>query len=804
MGEVYRARDEVLERDVAVKVLPRELAADEQARARLLREARLASALEHPGVCPVFDAGEHAGRVFVVMPLIAGRPLEDMIVPGGMSPAAVASIGTQVADALAYAHAHGVVHRDLKPANVVVAPDGRTRIVDFGVARRFDAPEGARGSTRLTETGVLVGTLDYLPPEALHGHRVDAKGDLWALGVMLHRLLTGQPPFPGTTGFELSAAILNEPPAPLPATVPGPMRQVVGRCLEKDPSQRPTSAAEVRDALATFMPAGRHGNVLGVPRVPALAMVVLAVVIVGALAVFATRRWGRAEVDANTIRSIAVLPLANLSSDTSQEYFADGMTEELIQALSRVSALSVISRTSVLGYKGTRKTPRDIGRELGVNGLIEGTVRRGSDRVSVAVSLVAASSGRTLWSQDYERPMTDVLALQNDVAQQVVQEIAITLRPEEHARLAQRTTVNPEAYETYLRAQNAGEQLTEEDLHASLDLYRHALSLDSTFAPAFAGLATTYYLASNWFWAPDTAMNFARDNAMHALRLDPGLADAHSVLAIVMAHYDWSFGPAEREFRTALSLDASSSRAAEWYGYFLVEMGRFNESRGYLDRAVRLDPLNGSARFFSAWPFFYAERYDSASARLADLLKGSPNFWAAHGLLGETLEMQGDLAGALVELEKARVEGNPWIRCAIARVYARQGRLVNCRRELASLDSLSRTTYVTPYGLASVYMALGDKDRAFQLLDLGIRQRSEDVVLLGVDPRMKSLRSDPRFAGILRRVGLPDAVTRHTVAALSPTSAPQTRTQPPDRARRGSAHATPSPPSAVGAAAGIP
>jgi tetratricopeptide (TPR) repeat protein len=302
-------------------------------------------------------------------------------------------------------------------------------------------------------------------------------------------------------------------------------------------------------------------------------------------------------------------------------------------------------------------------------------------------------------------------------------------------------------------------------------------------------------------------MPTARRDALRALALDPNLAEGHSVLGMVSAHYDWAFERAEHEYRTALALDPSLARAHEWYGYFLIEMGRFGEAQSELDRAVRLDPLDESARFYSSWPQFYAGHYDSAKSRLGDLLRGSPEHWGAHGLLGETLEMQGDLPGALIELEKARADGNPWIRCAIARVLAKQGRVAECRHELAELDSVSRTTYVTPYGLATVQMALGNFDRAFELLDRGLRQRSEDLVLMGVDPRIEPLRSDPRFAGMLRRVGFPDALARGhraVAAAVSPTSAPRTRTLHPDRARRGSAPAAPPPPTGVRAVAGSP
>jgi tetratricopeptide (TPR) repeat protein len=374
--------------------------------------------------------------------------------------------------------------------------------------------------------------------------------------------------------------------------------------------------------------------------------------------------------------------------------------------------------------------------------------------------------------------MTDVLALQNDVAQEVVKEIAVTLRPEEHARLVQRQPVNPEAYETYLRARTTWEGLSNADMRASVDLFTRAIALDTTFAPAYAGRGTCYYSLSNWYWPPDIAMPMARRDAIRALDLDPNLAEGHSVLGMVSAHYDWAFERAEREYRTALSLDPSLSRAHEWYGYFLIEMGRFGEAQNELDRAVRLDPLDDSARFYSSWPQFYAGHYDSVRSRLGDMLRGSPEHWGAHGLLGETLEMEGDLPGALVELEKARADGNPWIRCALARVLAKQGRIAECRRELAALDSVSKTTYVTPYGLATVQMALGDFDRAFELLDRGLRQRSEDLILLGVDPRVKPLRSDPRFAAMLRRVGLPEtAGSAHTAAVLTPPGAPRTRTR---------------------------
>jgi Tfp pilus assembly protein PilF len=396
--------------------------------------------------------------------------------------------------------------------------------------------------------------------------------------------------------------------------------------------------------------------------------------------------------------------------------------------------------------------------------------------------------------------MTDVLALQNDVAQEVVKEIAVTLTPGEQGRLARRSTVNPQAYDAYLRGLEESSRLTADAQRAALGYFDEALRIDPNFAPAHAARGLRCYGMSNWFWALDSAIPLARAEASRALALDPTLAEAHALLACVHAQYDWDFERGEREFRVATSLNPNSAQAHQWYGYFLIELARFQEAQAELDRALRIDPLGNDSEWFACWPSFYQQRFDSTTTRLRRPLDRDPNNWPAHGLLGETLEMEGDLRGALVELEKARADGNPWIQCAIARVHAKQGRREEALRELATLDSLSlRRVYVTPYGPASVYAALGDRDRAFAELERAHRERSEDMLLLAVDPRMVSLRNDPRFAAMIRRLGLPGIRpgSQAISAAISASSAPRTRTPRLDRAASGSARAARSPPSGV-------
>ncbi len=480
MGEVYRAHDEQLDRDVAIKVLPAERFRDASARARLLREARTASQLNHPNICTIHEVGEAEGQAYIAMELVEGQPLSARLTSGALPAEDVLRVGLQLADAVGHAHERDVVHRDLKSANVILTPEGRAKVLDFGLAKRLSGDElddVTRSQASLTQAGALVGTLAYMPPEQLRGQPADARSDVWALGVVLYEMATGMRPFQGQTGFELSSAILNQRPAPLPGNVPLELRAVIERCLEKEPARRYQRGGEARAALEAIQ-SGSAAMPWLVLRyqlrrrrwLAATAAAMALLVVLAALNVERVRTRFAGGPSAPQIDSLAVLPLENLSGDPAQDYFADGMTEALITDLGRLTGLKrVIARGSVMRYQGTKKPLSEIARELKVDALITGAVLRAGDRVRITAQLVNPETEEQLWTERCERDLRDVLRLQNELTTAIAGEIRVKLTPKEHARLATARPVNPEAYEAYLKGQVHFFKLTPEGLDTALE-----------------------------------------------------------------------------------------------------------------------------------------------------------------------------------------------------------------------------------------------------------------------------------------------------------------------------------------------
>jgi serine/threonine-protein kinase len=502
MGEVYRAHDSRLGRDVAVKVLPASEVADESARHRLVREARTASQLNHPHICTIYEVGDADGLAYIAMERVEGRPLDVLIGPEGLSVQTVVRYGIQLADALSYAHERGVIHRDLKCANVVVTADGRVKVLDFGLAKRVMSPDQSdttRFAHTITEPGAVVGTPQYMAPELLKRGTADSRSDLWSLGVMLYEMASGARPFRGATAMELAAAILGEPPETLPARVPPELAAIIERCLAKDPAHRYRQAGEVRAALEDLTSAAsrreslpsRAGSRPAVRwrrtwrwAIPVVILLVMGFVLdVAGLRTRLVPGAGR-----QRIRSLAVLPLANFSRDPDQDYFADSMTEELIATLAQIGALRVISRTSVMGFKGTTKKLPEIARMLGVDGIIEGSVERSGDRVRITAQLIRAAKDEHLWARSYERDLSDVLALQHEVAAAIAKEVQVHLTPQQRQKIAIAAPVSPKAYDLYLRGIEAYRRWDDKSVRAAFEFLTQAIRIDSSYAPAWAAL----------------------------------------------------------------------------------------------------------------------------------------------------------------------------------------------------------------------------------------------------------------------------------------------------------------------------
>ena len=770
MGEVYRAHDEDLKRDVALKILPPDSQGSVEAQKELLREARSASALNDPHICIIHEVGEAAGRHFIVMELVEGRPLDSLIPPGGLRPELVVRYGAQIAAALAHAHDRGIIHRDIKTANIVITPSGQVKVLDFGLAR-LDVDRELANVTRSTQSasnaGAVVGTLSYIAPEILRGEEAGARSDIWSLGVTLFEMSAGHRPFRGQTGFELTSGILREPLPPLPPQLPPGLRTVIERCLEKEPGHRYQRASEVRAALEAVhtQPGTSSSTVPGsvVPPGPAkrgrLIPGVIALAVLAA-ALFAANVGGLRDRafhrgSAPAIHSLAVLPLENLSGDPQQQYFADGMTEELTTELSQVSSLRVVSRTSAMRYKRTQKSVPEIARELNVDAVVEGSVEREGDRVRITAQLVQGPTDTHLWAKGYERDFRDSLRLQDEVAQAIVDEIQLKLTPQEQGRFARKDVIDPEAHEDYLRGLFHLNLHNGPDERKAIQLFQVAINRYPAYAMAYAALAQSYRaLIFNSNASPADVLPQSEAAAKRAIEIDDQLAEAHASLASNLADYNWDWAGSEREFQTALRLNPNSSVVHLHHAHFLRQEGKIEESIREGRRALELDPVSAQGNFILAQSLFEARRYDEASSQLRKTLDLEPRFWPAHLYLGKTLAAQGQFQEAVEELKKTGdFTAEPY--ATIGYVYGRMGRAADARNVIADLQEQSRKGYVAPTNFAKIYIGLGDKDQAFAWLEKGYQRRDFWLSFLKGDPIFDSLRSDPRFQDLVRRIGFP-------------------------------------------------
>ena len=731
MGVVHRAWDERLNRDVALKVLPVGVLADEAARARFRNEALALSRLNHPHIATIYDLDRQDGIDFLVMEYIPGETLAEKVRRGPLLPSDAASIGCQIAEALEEAHERGVVHRDLKCDNVIVTPKGWVKVLDFGLAAlRGPVQQHARTATMLAGD-VVAGTLPYMAPEQLLRGEADARTDLYALGVILYELATGERPFRERLATALTNEICNRPATPPREIRPGVtplLDRIVLRLLEKDPAHRYQSARELAPDI-------RRACLTG----PAS---------------FAPAEMERPGT--GRVRSIAVLPLENLSHDPEQEYFADGMTEALIAGLAKIGALRVISRTSVMRYKGARVPLPEIARALNVDAVMEGSVLRHGNRVRITTLLIEAATDRNLWAETYERELGDIFALQSEVAQAVAGEIRVKLTPHEAATLAGGRAVDPQAYHAYLKGRYHWEKRSEEGLKRALEYFHEAIERDPTYALAYVGLADYYITLGNFsLMSSQECYPKGKAAAKKALQTDPGSAEALTTLAVIQGSYEWDREGAEASFRRAIELNPNYATAHHWYADHLVSLGRFDEGIAEGGRALKLDPLSLVINADLGGYLFYARRYDEALEQVRKMLDLDPSFASAVRQLGGVYEQMGRYDEAIAEFEKTRqlTGGATYSLTALAHAYALAGRTQDARRMLAELAEVAKRKFVSSYGLAAVHVALGEVDRAFEWLERGFEEHDRALIWLKVAPRFDALRGNARLQEMLRRVG---------------------------------------------------
>jgi TolB-like protein/Flp pilus assembly protein TadD len=773
MGEVYRAKDPRLGREVAIKVLPASFSRDADRLRRFEQEAKAAGILNHPNITAVYDIGQHDGAPYVVQELLEGETLRSVLSGGRLSPRKAIDYAIQIAHGLAAAHEKGIIHRDLKPENLFIAGDDRIKILDFGLAK-LTRPEPSRDAesqapTRPAETepGVILGTLSYMSPEQVRGQPADPRSDLFSLGAVLYEMLMGRRAFSGSTPADTMSAVLKEEPPDLHEAVAGlaGLDRIVSRCLQKRPESRFQSARDLAFALEETAAASALRSRTGVfvPRLSRKGRTAaigagLGVLILVLLATRpGLRRWLTGESGRARIVSVAVLPLRDVSGAAGQEYFVDGMTEALTASLAQIGALKVISGTSAMQYKGTKKPLRQIARELGVDAVLEGSVARVGERVRITAQLIHAESDTHLWAKSLERDLRDVLALQGEVAREVARQIETELTAEEQARLAESRRIDSRAYEAYLLGRFFLGQGTEDGLKKAMDHFTRSLEIDQGYAAAHAGIANYYAILPFYSrLSPAEVLPKARAAAQRSLKLDDNLAEAHASLAYVLAYYEWDWTAAEREFRRAIALRPSSADAHFSYSRFLAAAGRPEEAIAEIRRAQELDPRSLLLKANRALLSYFRGQYDDALEELLEIRRLDPNFPVAPWGIGLAYEQKGMLTEAIAAIRQATsLSKSLNFQSSLGHALALSGRSEEARAILDRLGEQARQSYVPSYFFALIHAGLGEKDRAMEWLERAYQERSTVLAYLRLDPRLAALRSDPRFSSLLQRIGVP-------------------------------------------------
>ncbi|HYH06426.1 MAG TPA: protein kinase [Thermoanaerobaculia bacterium] len=770
MGDVYRARDTRLDRDVAVKVLPERYARDPEARMRFEREAKAVAALAHPNILSIHDFGLTEERAFSVTELLEGQTLRHRMHEGPIPWRKVVEIGAALADGLAAAHAKGIIHRDLKPENIYLTGDGRVKILDFGIAQ-FTRPEPEESedidpslmptAPMKTDPSAVVGTAGYMAPEQLRGEPVDATTDIFSLGSVLYEMVTGKAAFIRKTVIDSLSAILTDTPDVFTVSermIPYELARVIQRCLEKNKDERFQSARDLAFALRAIGTATslsfeapaerkRRWKIWGAI---ALAAIVAAIsfLLVRDVDVQVTPRES-ANVR-RPIRSIAILPFVNATGDREAEYLSDGVTETLINTLAQVRDLRVMSRTSVFHYKDKSPNPSAVGRDLRVSAVVLGRIESVGDRLVVSAELVDTSDNALIWGNRYTIARADLFNVQQSIATEISRMLRLQLTGREEI-LTKRHTADARAYELYLKGRFQWNKRNAEGLYAAIALFNQAIEIDPQYALAYAGLADCYNLLDIWAGLP-TRETFPRAKAaaQKALAIDDSLAEAHTSLAYAIQTYEWDWTAAEREYRRAIELSPNYATARQWYAEMLTATGRFDEAAAQGRKALELDPMSPIINAVVAWNSTMARRYGVAIEQGQQTTNLFPDFLAGHAYLGLALLESGRPKDAIPELEASqKLADIVVIFTWLIRAHHAAGDGATASRLLEELEQRGRREYLPPYYMAALYAHLGDHERAFEELDRALRERTGALVWTKVDPALDPLRKDARFAKIL-------------------------------------------------------
>ena len=735
MGEVYRANDARVDRAVALKVLPEGAFEDGERRERFEREAKLLASLNHPGIATLYSFEEVSGRRVLTMELVEGEGLDHRIASGPFPLEEALSLAKQIAEALAAAHEKGIVHRDLKPANIMVAPGGRLKILDFGLAKKRDeAPVGSEDVTSagaLTQQGVVMGTFPYMSPEQALGRPVDFRSDQFAFGAILYEMLTGRKAFARASAPETMTAVIREEPEPLELTEPrtaAPFRRIVDRCLAKSPERRYASTGDLARELARLKD--------GLSPFPGVAP---------------------ASAEGGGVPSVAVLPFVNMSADPENEFFADGITEDVIAHLAKIRTLRVISRTSVMAFKKHQQSLREIGAALGVGMLVQGSVRRSKNRVRIVAQLVDPRTDEHVWTETYDRDLDDIFAIQTDVALQIAAALRAGLTLDERARIGRRPTRDLEAYRLYVQGRHLFVKFTRTGFNESLALFEQAVARDPGFALAHVAIAYAHaelVISGVSGVVPAEAFARAQQAVDSALAIDDGLAEAHGMQGLLRFTRDFDWKGAEEEFRRALRLSPGSADIYEHLGWLCSSQGRFDESLALLRRARELDPL--ANRTDVANELMRAGRTHEALAEAERGVALDPGYSRSHSVFGWACLALGRTADGLAALERAAAlsPDTTLFRAQFAQACALTGDMARARAILAELEALAKTRYVSVYHLALVHVGLGEADAAIDCLEKALEERTGGIYGVKGSYLFASLRDHPRFRALLKRMNL--------------------------------------------------
>ncbi len=782
MGDVYRARDVRLDRNVAVKVLPERFSRDAEARLRFEREAKAVAALSHPNILAIHDYGSQESAAYIVTELLEGQTLRQRLHDGPVAWRKAIEIGAAVADGLAAAHAKGIIHRDLKPENIFLTADGHVKILDFGIAQLVRSPEPETHdidptlmptAPMRTDSNAVVGTAGYMSPEQLRGENVDATSDIFSLGCVLYEMVAGKPAFIRATVIDSLSAILTDTPDVFTTSarmIPYELARVITRCMEKNRAERFQSARDLAFALRAIStstslsfeaPARRKRRRLILASLAGL-------LILGVLAYFVSLRVFQSsslrDDEATTrrlddsatrrpIRSIAILPFVNATGDREAEYLSDGVTETLINTLAQVPGLRVMSRTSVFHYKDLSPNPSSVGRDLHVSSVVVGRIESVGNQLVISAELIDANDNALIWGNRYQTARSDVFSVQQSIASEIARMLRLQISGRTEQVLAKRHTTDPRAYELYLKGRFQWNKRDAAGLYKAIELFNQAIEIDPQYAPAYAGLADCYNLLDIWAGLP-TKETFPRAKAaaQKALAIDDQLAEAHTSLAYAIHTYEWDWAAAERDYKKAIALNPNYATARQWYAEFLTATGRFDEAEVQGRKALELDPMSPIINAVVAYNRMMARRYDAAIEQGIRTTQLFPTFMPGHAYLGLAYLEAGKPREAVAALEAARkLQDIVVVFTWLIRAQLAAGNTAEAERLTRELEKRGRSEYLPPYYMAALDAHRGKRDQAFEELNRALGERTGAMVWLTVDPALDPLRSDPRFAKLVAK-----------------------------------------------------